>query len=157
MGSCCAIPIPEPKILKCAPDSTEPTHLVVNKLIVGDSASRQSKNLSLDRSSVDDPDVEIIEMQLDNTNRSGEEIYRKGPGFKMSKFDKRLPSTTTDFLAFSSIRDVQDHEIFTSQTPIKQARIRLDNGSVYEGEWLKGNMHGFGKLIWPNGSVYEVD
>lgn len=123
------------------------------------SHSRQSRHLSQLQSSFEEQDVEIVEMQLDNTNRSMDEKKRKLASMRPSKFDKdrnRIPSSTNDYVDFSSIRDMQDHEIFTSDRPTKQAKIRLDNGALYEGEWLKGQRHGFGKLTWPNGSVYEV-
>lgn len=104
-----------------------------------------------------DQDVEIIEMQLDNSNRSidgqNKWLMPKMSSLKLN----RANSITNDLIDFSSLRDhQQDHLIFTSTKPIKQPKIRLENGSIYEGEWMKGQKHGVGKLIWPNGSIYDV-
>lgn len=39
----------------------------------------------------------------------------------------------------------------------KRPKIKLDNGAIYEGEWLVGTeiKQGKGKFLWPDGSVYE--
>lgn len=153
MGSCCAAHCPadmRPGIDTVGLTVAKPGDL--------NSHSRQSRLASQLQSSFEEQDVEIVEMQLDNTNRSMDEKKRKVPSMRPSKFDKdkRGQSSTNDCVDFSSIREMQDHEIFTSDRPTKQAKIRLDSGAVYEGEWLKGQRHGFGTLTWPNGSVYEV-
>jgi hypothetical protein len=31
----------------------------------------------------------------------------------------------------------------------------MPNGRCYEGEWIKGKMHGTGKFIWEDGRVYQ--
>ena len=31
----------------------------------------------------------------------------------------------------------------------------LDNGAMYEGNFLNGLMHGTGKITWPDGTVYQ--
>jgi hypothetical protein len=36
-----------------------------------------------------------------------------------------------------------------------KGKIIFDEGSIYEGEWLKGLMHGKGKKIYSKGDVYE--
>ena len=38
---------------------------------------------------------------------------------------------------------------------VKLGPIKLDDGSVYEGEWLNGKKDGFGILLLNDGSRYE--
>lgn len=141
--------------------TNDPMQLVIPSPSVQADKSNRSQNgmpsESRDQQSFDENDVEIVEMQLDNTNRSMED-QKKWLIPKPSKFEKgKGNSSTNDLIDFSSIRDhQQDHLIFTSDKPTHQPKMRLENGSVYEGEWMKGQKHGLGKLIWPNGSVYEV-
>ena len=66
----------------------------------------------------------------------------------------KVQSSTNDVIEFSSIRDHKDHEIFTSSFKIKPGKIRMDNGSIYDGEWLHGLPNGQGVMNWQNGSIY---
>jgi hypothetical protein len=38
---------------------------------------------------------------------------------------------------------------------ISKGKVTLENGSVYEGEWLNGMHDGHGKKFWTDGSHYE--
>lgn len=33
--------------------------------------------------------------------------------------------------------------------------IKFDNNFIYHGEWKDSQKHGYGKLLWPDGSYYE--
>ena len=33
--------------------------------------------------------------------------------------------------------------------------IKWKDGRQYTGEWLNGNMHGYGNYVWADGKVYE--
>lgn len=39
--------------------------------------------------------------------------------------------------------------------PIKLPEIEMLDGSLYEGEWMKGQKWGQGRLIYKDGSIYE--
>ena len=34
-------------------------------------------------------------------------------------------------------------------------KLKLNDGSTYEGEWQDGEPNGYGKYIWPNGQIFE--
>lgn len=40
------------------------------------------------------------------------------------------------------------------EDPIHLDKIELENGIIYEGEWLNGMRHGQGTQIWVDGSRY---
>ena len=116
------------------------------------------KSQSFQSSSSGKDNVEIEEINLDyKTMRSLNSKQNDKNTNSVDKAIKKSQYCSTDIPDFSSLQNSQQgHEIFTSSTRIKVGKIRLENGTIYEGEWLKGVRSGKGTLTWPNGAKYEV-
>ena len=38
---------------------------------------------------------------------------------------------------------------------VENVPFTLDSGAIYTGQWLSGQRHGVGSIIWPDGSKYS--
>ena len=101
-------------------------------------------------------EVEIEEIHIDHKIPGG--MHHKKHRHLSSSSDKLKTGnlSTGDVVDFSSLKECQNHDIFVSDIKCNPGKVRLENGSIYDGEWLKGVRTGKGTLIWPNGSIYEV-
>jgi hypothetical protein len=52
-------------------------------------------------------------------------------------------------------QDTRDIDSPPSQNGSRSSwrRVTFPEGSVYEGEWRHGKMHGYGRLFYPNGNL----
>ena len=114
-----------------------------------------SIEMSEDALSLSEKDYVVEEINLDHhTMRSIHNSIDKEDNKESQLLASKLQASTNDVIEYSSIRDHKSHEIFTSDTRVKLGKIRMDNGSIYEGEWLHGLPNGSGVMNWQNGSIY---
>ena len=110
----------------------------------------------------EDPDADSNrmseeEVKIEEVNFEFRTMHSLNKGKKQSHSFEKLKrgSTSLDVVEFSSLRE-QNHEMFTSDAKVRLGKVRIENGCIYEGEWVRGAMSGFGVLTWPNGAKYEV-
>ena len=119
---------------------------------VNEEVEVQEAEKEKDSNRIIEEEVNIEEVNFEfRTMNSLNKAKKQGHSFEKLK----RGSTSLDVLEFSSLRE-QNHEMFASDSKVRLGKVRIENGCIYEGEWVRGAMSGFGVLVWPNGAKYEV-
>lgn len=105
---------------------------------------------------IEEEEIKIEEVNMDFITMNSLNKIKKG-SLSAEKFLNGGVgvSNSTDVVEFSSLRE-SNHQLFTAENKVKLGKVRIENGCIYEGEWLKGLRSGLGVLTWPNGAFYNV-